>query len=365
MKSISLFGLFLLEFAIKTCGLDIYLFYIDDEKHNLKDLYDEGYKKLLYLDDISYYGNQVSYDTQTISKLFPGDIYILIYGMLPQALETLNQRIIKFQINPSCALVENRPLCQNKINIYIHKIIVDRMFLLHKNLLFEYGVEYEIGAIPLLMTNIFKGNICQKWYYVPKVLPDLQTFNTNQKEYVDNEISEYNRLAQISKTQYKLFKFCTVNKFIFYYGTNPLVVTDYKVPDAFSLSPLYIGLIHPDLQAYTNRFNLGVETTPRKWPFANNYNNRWRVYPVWNNCVRHSNENFTQPWYKSIPTKNLVDLDNLFNNQGESSKKPRIEKQKEKKKKLMNAGNFICSWRKVDCFLFNYKTSFYLQVKKC
>jgi hypothetical protein len=244
--------------------------------------------------------------------------------MLPKALEKLNESIIKFQINPSCALVENEiPLCLNKINIYMHKIIVDRMFLLHKNLLFDYGVEYQIDAIPLLMKNIFKGNLCQKWYYVPKELTG--NIYIHQEQYVENEISEYKRLADLSQKNYNKFKSCTVNKFIFYYGTNPLVVTDYKVPDEFSLSPLYIGLIHADLQAFTNRFNLGVETRPRKWPFADGYNNGWRVFPLWNNSVRHSNENFTQPWYKSIPTERLSGFNNLFNNQGEgqSSKRPR------------------------------------------
>jgi hypothetical protein len=93
-KSVPFFGLFMLRYAMVNLGLKTdYLFYWDGKKPDidLEYIYSQGFQDLIYFDDISYSGKQLSTQSHLIADTFPGHTYYFVYGMTPKSIHEFDK----------------------------------------------------------------------------------------------------------------------------------------------------------------------------------------------------------------------------------------------------------------------------------
>lgn len=308
LKSVMFFELYLLHEAMTKYGLNIiYIFYgafdrrprnnveeseerrpvsiIRLQKKELKEIKDFD---AIYMDDISYSGTQFLMNTKQLFSIIKNKMFVFFYAMLPKSLE----RTFLY-------LIENKQKIkniENLITIYTHKIIVDPFYILKK---------IRIHQDPLEITNIinymcFKpeesGHPLQNMLYFvidANMDADFNRFISMQDWLVRLQLESIHSRLQ---NTLKIFTKNDLNvavEILKLYDNEPMVVTNYKIPDRQSLSPLYFGIIHEKLKNASASLDM-VKNAEGKKVYS---------FPMWTESgkTKIRNQNFKQPWYKNIP----------------------------------------------------------------
>jgi hypothetical protein len=308
------FELYLLHEVMTKYGLNIiYIFYgafdrrpsniIDRQKNELEKI---GDFDAIYMDDISYSGTQFLIDTKHLLKIVKNRMFVFFYAMLPKSLERFYSFLLKKQ--------KKIPNIKDLITIYTHKIIVHPFYFLSKlirgrePLNISYTIqdmcfqsEKKENSSPF--QNMENSSPFQNMLYF--------VIDANMDGDYDRFISMQNRLVRLQlvyieeklKETLKIFperkNLNVAEKILDLYYNAPMVVTNYKIPDGHSLSPLYFGIIHKELK--------NPETILES--VKNDQEENVYSFPMWRSesgAIKIKNQNFKKPWYKNIPIKNIA-----------------------------------------------------------
>ena len=303
LKSVMFFELYLLHEAMTKYGLNIiYIFYgaFDRRPSNIIRLQRKELRQIndfdaIYMDDISYSGTQFLMDTKKLFSIIKKRMFVFFYAMLPKSLERFYSFLLKKQ--------KKIPNIKYLITIYTHKIIVHPFYFLSKltknqdSLNINYIIEHMCFR-PQKTSSPFQNML----YFV---------IDANMDGDYDRFISMQNRLVRLQlvyieeklKETLKIFperkNLNVAEKILDLYYNAPMVVTNYKIPDGHSLSPLYFGIIHKELK--------NPETILES--VKNDQEENVYSFPMWRSesgAIKIKNQNFKQPWYKNIPIKNIA-----------------------------------------------------------
>lgn len=287
----------------------------------------------IYMDDISYSGIQLKTDMSEFLKVFPDRrLFVMAYALLPAAVGRIYEFLVMAKTNfvrnnlidakPDQASLYKKfstfsPVYKNLSDIFtimVNQIIVNRAEVLFRIIHNQdpFTLEKQLSRLCFVDDEDEDINEYLTWSPVKNTLffidgkelesgvPHLVTSEKFRQESQPRLIKQQleNIHTVVEKTENFLESFPN-KQFISYffqkYGRGPVVVLNYKVPDFFSLNPLYFGLIYDIFLNHTSN-NLEYETRS---------NNTIYYFPLVTDNVKKNESFFKKAWYKNIPIQNI------------------------------------------------------------